>query len=113
MSPAQQVQDGKVINWDLRGTTAGKGFAVQPNGDSALWFEFSGPGNANNLEIWLGDQKLSGLAINPGKVGSAHITKELLVNPKKVPVHLVYALSAKKIDLGIFEIASARSALCN
>lgn len=105
---AQQTQEIKVTNWGPRGTVAGKGFAVQPNGDSALWFEFSGPGNANNLEVWFGDQKLSGVAINPGKAGSAQITKEQLATPKTVPVYLVHTLSGKKIDLGIFEISSAQ-----
>jgi len=104
--PAQQVEEIKVIKWGPQGTVAGKGFSVQSNGDSAIWFEFSGPGHAQNLEVWFGDQKLSGVAIIPGKGGSAQIPPTLLDAPKKVPVYLVYKVSGKKIEIGIFEITA-------
>jgi len=94
----------KVTNWGPRATQAGKGFSIQPNGDSAIWFEFSGPGNAKNLEVWFGDQKLTGVAVIPDKGGSAQVPPNLIATPKTVPVYLVYTTKSTKIELGNFEI---------
>lgn len=99
--------DIKITNWGPQGTVSGQGFSIQPDGSSALWFEFSGAGNANNIEVWFGDNKLSGVAIIPNQGGSAQIPPELLVTPGKVPVYLMDINSGKKISLGNFEITPA------
>lgn len=108
VSPASSTaQEIKVTKWGPHGTVAGKGFSVQPNGDSAIWFEFTGPGSAANLEVWFGDQKLSGVAITPGQGGSAQIPAALISSPKKVPVYLLNTADGKKYEVGSFEITPA------
>jgi len=106
-SSAPAVQEIKVTKWGPHGTVAGKGFSVQPNGDSALWFEFTGSGNAKNIEVWFGDQKLSGVAIIPDQGGSAQVPAALISAPKKVLVYLLDLSTGKKSELGTFEITPA------
>lgn len=101
---AKQEEIIKVANWGPKSTQAGKGFMVQPNGDSVLGFEYSGPGDANTLQIWFGDHQLSDLAIAPGKAGSATVPPKLFAAPKTVPVYLIYTPTGAKIELGTFEI---------
>lgn len=101
---AKQDEIIKVANWGPKSTQAGKGFNVQPNGDSVFGFEFSGPGNANNLQIWFGDQRLSEIAIVPEKAGSATVPPKLFAAAKSVPVYLIYTPTGARIDLGTFEI---------
>jgi len=99
----QSAQQITIQKWGPHGTIAGQGFLVQKNGDSALWIEFSGPGNANNLEIWFGDTKLAS-AIEPGRGGSGQIPPALLSEPKSVPIYILDKTSGKKTEVGIFEI---------
>lgn len=102
------VPNVKVNKWGAQGTVAGKGFSIQPNGSSALWFELSGPVNGSNIEVWFGDSKLSGVAILVSQEGgSAEIPPALLKDPRKVPVYLIEKITGKKIDIGIFEITPA------
>lgn len=101
---AKQEVAIKVTNWGPKATQAGKGFLVQPNGDSVIGFEFSGPGDANTLEVWFGDQKLSGVAVDPGKAGSASVPPKLFAAAKSVPVYLIYTTTGAKIELGTFDI---------
>lgn len=101
---AKQEAVIKVTSWGPKSTQAGKGFQVQPNGDSVLGFEYSGPGDANTLEVWFGDQKLSGVAVVPGKAGSATVPPKLFAEAKSVPVYLIYTTTGAKTELGSFEI---------
>ena len=101
-----QVDEIKVTNWAPQSTIEGQGFMVQPGGDSAIWFEFTGQGNANNIEVWFGDQKLTGVAILPNKGGSAQIPPKLYASPKEIPVYLVNTASGKKIGIGTFVVTA-------
>ena len=95
-----------VIKWGPQGTTAGKGFSLQSNGNSAIWFEARGIGNAEMVEIWFADKKLSGMAIVPDAGGSAEVPATLISTPGKYPVYLVIKPEGKRVDLGIFEVAA-------
>jgi hypothetical protein len=94
----------KTPNWGPKSTQAGKPFMVQSNGDSVIGFELSGPGDANTLQVWFGDQKLAGVAIAPGVSGSATVPPKLFSAAKSVPVYLIYTPTGAKIELGTFEI---------
>ena len=63
----------KVITWAPKSTQVGKAFFVQPNGDAVISCEFEGPGDANTLQVSFGEEKLAGLAVVPGKAGSATV----------------------------------------
>ena len=94
----------QIIKWGPQGTSAGKGFSVQSNGNSAIWFEQRGIGNAEMAEVWFADKKLSGMAIVPDSGGSAEVPAELISVPGKYPVYLIIRPEGKRIDLGMFEV---------
>lgn len=94
----------KIIKWGPQSIVAGETFSTQPNGDSAIWFEQSGIGNANMVEVWFDGTKLNGMAITPNVGGSAQIPPALLAKPGKFPIYLVLKPSGQKVELGTFEI---------
>ena len=94
----------KVITWGPKSTQVRKGFLVQPNGDSVIGFEFEGPGNAHNLQVWFGEQQLSGLAVVPGKAGSATVPPKLFAEAKSIPVYLIFIPTGVKVDIGTFQV---------
>jgi hypothetical protein len=96
----------QVVNWGPKGTAAGKGFSVQSNGNSAIWFEAPGIGNANTVEVWFGDRKLEGMAITPGKGGSAEVPPELITKAGRYPIYLVMKPSGARVDVGTFEVTA-------
>jgi hypothetical protein len=94
----------QVLNWGPRATAARMGFSVQKNGNSAIWFEARGIGNADMVEVWFADRKLDGMAIKPGEGGSAEVPAELLAKPGKYPVYLVTKPEGTRVELGVFEV---------
>jgi hypothetical protein len=96
----------QIVNWGPRSTPAGKGFAVQPNGNSAIWFEARGVSTANPIEVWFGDRKLEGMALIPDKGGSAEVPPELIAKPGGFPIYLKEKSSGTRVDLGTFEVTA-------
>lgn len=104
--PAQPVAPAvQVINWGPKGAVVGQGFSVQKNGNSAIWFEARGIGNANMVEVWFGDRKLDGMAIIPNEGGSAEVPAELLAKVGKFPIYLLMKPEGTRVELGTFEVA--------
>lgn len=95
----------KVTNWGPKSTKVGQGFLLQANGDSVIWFEFTGPADANRLEVWFGDQKLTSVAVVPGKGGSATVPPKLFSKAGNIPVYLIYTATGAKVEIGTFEIS--------
>lgn len=94
----------QVLNWGPKVTVAGQGFSVQSGGNSAIWFEQRGIGNAQMVEVWFADRKLEGMAITPDQGGSAEVPPDLIAKPGKYPVYLVIKPEGARIDLGTFEV---------
>lgn len=94
----------KILNWGPTVTEAGKGFSVQSTGNSAIWFEQRGIGNAQMVEVWFADRKLEGMAITPDQGGSAEVPLDLIAKPGKYPVYLVIKPEGTRIDMGTFEV---------
>ena len=93
-----------VPKWGPHGTKAGEGFAVQSNGNSAIWFEQHGINSAESVEVWFDNTKLGGMAIHPNEGGSAEVPAALLVKPGKYPIYLVLKPSNQRVDVGTFDI---------
>lgn len=104
--PAQvkQVQEVTVTKWGPQFTKVNTTFATQPNGNSALWFEQKGIHSAESVEVWLGDTKLSGMAIKPNEGGSAEVPAALLSKPGQLALYFILKPSGQKIDVGMFEV---------
>jgi len=96
----------QIVNWGPQATPAGKGFSVQSNGNSAIWFEARGIGNANTVEVWLGDHKLEGMAITPDKGGSAEVPPDLTAKPGKYPVYLKLKPAGTRVDIGMLDVTA-------
>lgn len=99
-TPVSAIQ---VPNWGPRETPAGKGFNVQSNGNSAIWFEAKGIGT-NTVEVWLGDTKLEHPVVDPEKGGSAEVPPALIAKPGKYPYYLVAKPSGTRVEIGTFEV---------
>lgn len=95
----------QVLNWGPKGTVAGKGFSVQKNGNSAIWFEQRGIGNSQMVEVWFGDRKLEGMAITPDQGGSAEVPAELIAKPGNYSIYLLIKPEGTRIEVGTFEVA--------
>ena len=104
--PAQvkKVQEVSVSKWGPQSTKVNITFAKQPNGNSALWFEQKGIHSAESVEVWLGDTKLSGMAIKPNEGGSAEVPAALLSKPGQLALYFILKPSGQKIDVGMFEV---------
>jgi hypothetical protein len=96
----------RILKWGPQLTRAGKGFAIQSSGNSAIWFEQRGIGNAEMVEVWFGDKKLGGMAIVPDAGGSAEVPPALIGSPGRFPVYLMIKPEGKRIDLGEFEVTA-------
>jgi hypothetical protein len=97
-------QEVTVSKWGPQTTKAGVAFSVQPNSNSALWFEQRGVRSATSVEVWFGDTKLPGLVIKPDEMGSVEVFPELLAEPGKYPIFLKVISDGKRVDLGFFEV---------
>lgn len=93
-----------VLKWGPQSTKVGVGFAVQSNGNSALWFEQRGLYVAGSAEVWFDQTRLQGVALKPNEAGSAEVPPELLTKAGKYPVYLKLQPSGQRVELGIFEV---------
>jgi hypothetical protein len=93
-----------VLKWGPQSTKAGTGFAVQSNGNSALWFEQRGLYVAGSVEVWFNQTRLQGVALKPNEAGSAEVPPELLTKAGKYPLHLKLQPSGQRVELGVFEV---------
>lgn len=108
-SDSKNVPNVVIKTWSPQSTTAGQAFNVQPNGDSALWFEASGlNGTTASYELRFDDKKLDGFAIATNVGGSAHVPMSLISKPGKYPVTLLDKRNGKKYALGTFEVAQKK-----
>jgi hypothetical protein len=93
-----------VVNWGPQFTKAGASFAVQANGNSALWFEQRGIHSAESVQVWFDNTQLKGMAITPNVGGSAEVPPALISKPGKYPVYLILKPQNQRVDLGTFEV---------
>lgn len=93
-----------VLNWGPQLTKVGAGFAVQTNGNSALWFEQRGIQSAESVQVWFENTQLTGMAITPNVGGSAEVPPALIAKPGKYPVYLILKPQNQRVDLGTFEV---------
>lgn len=93
-----------ILKWGPQGTSAGKGFAVQTSGNSALWFEQRGIHSADSVQVWFDNTQLPGMAITPNAGGSAEVPPTLISKPGKYPVYLILKPQNQRVDLGMFEV---------
>jgi hypothetical protein len=93
-----------IKNWGPDATDANKTFNVQPNGQSAIWFEMKGAVQPQAMEAYFGEKRIVGLTIQSEKGGSLLIPDELLAKAGKYPVYLIHPQSKVRIDIGIFEV---------
>lgn len=103
-TPALNTNDVTILKWGPQGTKAGTGFAVQANGNSALWFEQRGIHSAESVQVWWDATQLPGMAITPNVGGSAEIPPSLISAPGKFPVYLILQPQNQRVDIGTFEV---------
>lgn len=108
LAPNSAITDVKpnivIKNWGPQATGAKKAFNVQPNGQSAIWFEMQGAVQPNAMEAYFGDKKIDGLTIQSDKGGALLVPEELLAKAGKYPVYLMHLQSKTRIDIGSFEV---------
>ena len=93
-----------IDKWGPQETKAGSGFAIQSNGNSALWFEQRGIHSAESVQVWFDNTQLTGMAITPNVGGSAEVPPALIAKPGKYPVYLILQPQHHRVDLGTFEV---------
>lgn len=93
-----------IQNWGPQTGNTKKTFNVQPNGQSAIWFEMKGAVQPQDMEAYFGDKKIDGLTIQSEKGGALLVPEGLLVKPGKYPVYLMHTPSKTRIDIGPFEV---------
>lgn len=93
-----------VIKWGPQFTKVKTPFGLQPNGNSALWFEQRGIHSADSVEVWLGDTQLPGMAIKPNEGGSAEVPAALLNKPGQLPLYFILKPSGQKVEVGFLEV---------
>jgi hypothetical protein len=103
-STAESKVEVSVLKWGPQGTKAGTGFAVQANGNSALWFEQRGIHSADSVQVWFDNTQLTGMALTPNVGGSAEVPPALIAKPGKYPVYLILKPQNQRVDLGTFEV---------
>lgn len=98
------TQEVTVAKWGPQFTKVNVPFGLQPNGNSALWFEQKGIHSADSVEIWLGDTQLPGKAIKPNEGGSAEVPAALLSKPGQLPLYFILKPSGQKVEVGFLEV---------
>ena len=93
-----------ILKWGPQGTKAGTGFAVQANGNSALWFEQRGINSAESVQVWFDNTQLAGIALTPNVGGSAEVPPSLISQPGKYPVYLILKPQNQRVELGTFGV---------
>lgn len=93
-----------ILNWGPQETKAGTGFAIQANGNSAIWFKQRGIHSADSVQVWFDNSKLAGMALTPNVDGSAEVPPSLLSKPGKYPVYLILKPQNQRVELGTFEV---------
>lgn len=101
---AQPSVEVQVLNWGPKETKVGIGFSIQPNGNSALWFQQRGIPHAGAAEVWMDQTALTGTVITPNESGSAEVPAALIAKPGKYPVYLILKPQNQRVDLGTFEV---------
>lgn len=92
----------RITAWGPQSTLAGKGFNVQKNGVSAIWFKMSGAATPSMMEAWFGNKKMEKFSVSPNKGGAMQVPQELIANKGEFPVYLVHKPSKKRYDIGKF-----------
>jgi len=93
-----------ILKWGPQVTKAGTEFAVQANGNSAIWFEQRGIHSADSVQVWFDNTQLAGIALTPNVGGSAEVPPSLISNPGKYPVYLILKPQNQRVELGTFEV---------
>ena len=91
-----------IVNWGPKFTQVDTGFAVQSNGNSAIWFEQRGIERKEDIRIFFDGTELGGVAIIPNG-GSAEIPKSLLRKEGKFPIYIILK-NDDQVELGHFNV---------
>jgi hypothetical protein len=106
--PANEVSQIEVRNWGPHTTNVGKSFNIQPNGESAIWFETTWTGKAESLIVRIDNQTLDKVAVNSGKAISVTIPSSFLIAPKKSSIKLINKVTGQQVDVGVFEVTQQK-----
>jgi hypothetical protein len=107
-STVSDVPALKILTWGPKATTLGKPFNVQPDGQSAFWFNMEGNIKPDTkLELWFSDTKLSDVVLNSKMQSSSYLPAKLLDKAGDYPIYLIHAPSKNRFDIGIFKITPA------
>ena len=98
------VPQVKILSWGPHFTRQAQGFAVQANGNSAIWFEQRGIGNVDMVEIWFGDRRLDRIVITPNVGGSAEVPPDLIQMSGLRQIYFILKPSGAKVEVGTFEV---------
>lgn len=93
-----------IKNWGPQEANVNQIFNVQPNGQSAIWFEMQGSVQPLAMEAYFGDKRIDGLTIQSDKGGALLVPEELLARAGKYPIYLMHPQSKTRIDIGSFEV---------
>ena len=100
---------GRLERWGPRSGEVGKGFNLQPNGNSAMWFHFSNLGRYPDYEIYLGSEAARTRMAASGGLITASVTPSqvegLTSLEGKIPIHFVDPVRGKQL-IGFFDIRS-------
>jgi hypothetical protein len=93
-----------ILRWGPQTTKAGAGFAVQKNGNSALWFEQRGIENNADVEIWFDTTRLPGTIVKANEVITVEVPAQLISRPGVFSIYMTLQSSGRRIDVGSFEV---------
>ena len=99
------VVEASLERWGPRRTAAGKGFNVQADGSSALWFRFASL-DPHPYEVYFGASPLRTTVVPRRNLITATVTKgqvrRLTSKPGEIPIHLVNTAQGVKQLMGLF-----------
>lgn len=89
--------------WGPKSMVLGQTAKRQKDGSLGIWFKLSETVQSNEIEAWVGGQKMSKIRISE-RSGALAVESRLLDKPGKLPIYLVHLPSGKQIPLGDFEV---------
>ncbi len=95
------IEFGQLHSWGPKSSTAGEGFNVQPNGNSALWFRFQKLGEYPGYRVYFGATEASTNVKSNSNLITASLTPAKLAQSNavagNVPIHLVDPVRGKQL----------------
>jgi hypothetical protein len=93
-----------ILRWGPQTTKAGLGFAVQKNGNSAMWFEQRGIEDVAAVEVWFDQTPLPGTIVKANELVTVEVPPQLFTKPGTFSLRVKLQLSGQYIEVGTFEV---------